>query len=158
MSSHQWNHYLAQSYLKGFSPYYYQPDATAKQKMKVWCFDKEKKTITMLNADKVARNPRWYSLKTGNQTYDNAVEKDFGTFEQYYVGLIGKIRGWIDLANRQSSGLDLDKPFDATLTETEKAYFASYLALHILRVPSFFGNLRKMAKTKAAADQQIVAA
>jgi hypothetical protein len=126
--------------------------------MKVWCFDKETKTIELRNVDKVARNPRWYSLKTDKQTYDNEVEETFGIFEQYDVRLIGKVRGWIDLANRQSVGLDSDKPFDATLTEAEKAYLASYIALHILRVPTSFGRIRDMAEKRAATDAGLVAA
>jgi hypothetical protein len=158
MSQHEWQHYLAQSYLKGFSPYFTSPDATSKQRMKVWCYDKKKRTIELLNVDKVARVPRWYSKKTGSQTYDNGLEEAFAEFEQHYPVLLKKMRHWIELANRQGSALSIGESFDAEMTNVEKAYLCSYLALHVLRVPKTFGMIREMAKERFAADPALEAA
>jgi hypothetical protein len=151
MPSHQWNHFLAQSYLKGFSPYYYQEDATRTQKMKVWCFDKGKKTIELVNVDKVARKSRWYSLKTGEQSYKNDLEESFAVFEHPYRSLIAKIRSWIDFVNHQAA-LDLDQPLAKILTDIERAYLASYIVLHMMRVPSAYGKIREMAKNQTEKD------
>ena len=148
MSSHQWNHFMAQSYLKGFSPYYFDEKASKSQKMKVWFYSKNTKVLKLVSVDKVGRRPRWYSWRTGKQSYNNEIEEGFSPFEGRYISVIEKLKRDIEEVNKAGSVIGTGKPYQLHIEPEDIAYLASYMCLHVVRIPSFFEKLREMAKER----------
>jgi hypothetical protein len=148
MSSHQWNHFMAQSYLKGFSPYYFDEKALKNQKMKVWFYSKNTKVLKLASVDKVARRPRWYSWRIGKHSYDNEIEEGLSRFEGRYISLIRKLERDIEEVSKAGTVIGTLEPRQLHIEPEDIAYLASYMCLHVIRIPSFFEKLREMAKER----------
>jgi hypothetical protein len=139
---------MAQSYLKGFSPYYFDEKASKSQKMKVWFYSKNTKVLKLASVDKVARRPRWYSWRTGKQSYDNEIEEGLSTFEGRYISVLRKLERDIEEVNKAGNVIGTVEPHQLHIEPEDIAYLASYMCLHVVRIPSFFEKFREMAKER----------
>jgi hypothetical protein len=104
--------------------------------------------LKLASVDKVGRRPRWYSWRTGKQSYDNEIEEGLSTFEGRYISVIRKLKRDTEEVNRAGTVIGTVEPHQLHIEPEDIAYLASYMCLHVVRIPSFFEKLREMAKER----------
>ena len=112
--------------------------------------------MELKKVDKVARRPRWFSYKTGDQTYENSVEEQFAEFESSFTGVLSGIRSDIAVLSRRGTALATSSDVVRGLPRAAREYLASYIVLHIARVPSSYETILEMAAQEHERSPELV--
>lgn len=132
MSQHKLQHFLARSYLKGFSA------GTICGQHQVWILDKETGVIRLGAVDKTAARSYYYSLVLPDGSYDHSVEEHFALIESDFVELISRVRANIEAVFVRQEGLGLALEDRATLCR--------YIYAHYIRVPRNMDWIRESSQ------------
>ena len=93
MAEHKIQHFLARSYLKGFSA------GTIQGQHQVWILDKSTQEIRLGAVDTSAAFSFYYSKELPDGSHDNSVEESFIDLEKQFVRILDVLRKNIEAAN-----------------------------------------------------------
>lgn len=121
MAKYKNQHFLARSYLKGFSA------GEINGKPVIWVADLEKKIIKIRSIEKTASRSYLYSFLNENGKYDHRIELAFSKLEQLYPDLIRRIKPSIE-------SYILGKPLSRIIPKDQKV-LCEYLYMNMCRIP-----------------------
>jgi hypothetical protein len=122
MADHKIQHFLARSYLKGFSA------GTIHGQHQIWILDKSTKEIHLGAIDKSAAFSFYYSIELPNGSRDNSVEESFSDLEKKFVEVVETLR-----KNIEATGIGRIVP---TPTMEDRVTLCRYIFLHFVRIPA----------------------
>ena len=120
-------HYLGQSYLKGF--------ADRQQKDATWQFRKLTNEIRLRGIHKVAQAPYYYSTEDQSGNRDHSIERWFGTIESWWPSLLEKISSNLESVSVRNKPL--------RISDQDRVRILQYMLIHLLRVPRYMGWMRR---------------
>ena len=121
MPDHKVQHFLARSYLRGFTA------GLIKGQPQIWILDKQTKEIRLGSPNKSAAFSYYYSSQLPDGSYDNSIEESFSKLENDFLGVVERAR-----ANVEASNLG---GFAPAPTLKDRIVLCRYIYLHFLRVP-----------------------
>lgn len=131
MAEHKKQHYLAQSYLKGFSA------GTYKGVPQIWYTNNKTRELKLSSIKNTAHRSYYYSKQVNEKKYDHQLEKDFSQIERKYPITLKKIKSAITAINLNNK---LPK-----FTHDDHELLCLYIAINMSRIPRFMD----WAKTEA---------
>lgn len=132
MPQHKLQHFLARSYLRGFSA------GTICGQHQVWILDKQTGVIRLGAVDKTAARSYYYSLVLPDGSYDHSIEEHFGRIESDFVDLVSRVKANIEAVFARQEGLGL--------TLADRATPSRYIFAHYLRVPRNMDWIRESSQ------------
>ncbi len=133
MAEHKKQHYLAKSYLKKFSPYYYVKECDSIKKKLVWYYNRQNGILRIKSVNNIAFKPYYYSFYNDDGKIDHSLEKLFSKIENKIIILINKIEDTIDRIKRKA-------PIPIFTTE-ERVTLCEFVYLNMTRIPEIFDNI-----------------
>ena len=127
MAEYGRQHYLAQSYLKGF--------ADRARKDAIWQYCKSTNDIRLKGIRNVARGRHLYSIEDPSGGFDHTTEQWFGRIESWWPSLLKKIHSNVEAMNVNSKPL--------RITEDDRVKILQYMLIHFLRVPKYMNWMRR---------------
>ena len=119
MAENKRQHYLAQSYLRGF--------ADQKQDDAIWQYRKSTNGIRLKGIGNVAEQSYYYSFEDAEGSFNPALERWFATVESWWPSLLKKIHSNLEMVNTGNRAL--------RITEKDRVRLLQFLLIHYLRVP-----------------------
>ena len=119
MAEHTRQHYLSQSYLRGF--------ADRGREAAIWQYCKSTNQIRLKGIHKIAQRRNFYSIENQSGHYDHTLERWFGTIESWWPSVFRKIGSNLEAVNVRA------KP--VRITEDDRVKLLQYMLIHFLRVP-----------------------
>lgn len=127
MARNKRQHYLGQSYLKGF--------ADRQRKDAIWQFRKTTNEIRLRGIHKVAQIPYYYSTEDQSGNRDHSIERWFATVESWWPSLIEKINS---NSRRYPSGTKRMR-----ISDQDRVRILQFMLIHLLRVPRYMEWMRR---------------
>jgi hypothetical protein len=121
MAEHKVQHFLARSYLKGFSA------GRIGDQHQIWILDKETKEIRLGAVEKTAAFSYYYSTLLPDGSYDHSVEEHFSGIEHDFLQVVDRVKKNIEAANL--GGVAPAPTLD------DRTILCKYIFVHFLRVP-----------------------
>ncbi len=132
MADHKKQHYLAISYLKGFSA------GTIKGQHQIWVLDKPNNEIHLSAIDNAAAFSYYYSRIETDGSYDNSIEEQFSVLESQFMQFMEKVR--LNIAAANTAGIAPGFTFE------DRDVLCRYIFLHFLRVPKSMDWIRQSSE------------
>lgn len=127
MARNKRQHYLGQSYLRGF--------ADRQRKDAIWQFRKSTNEIRLRGIHKVAQIPYYYSTEDQSGNRDHSIERWFATIESWWPSLIEKINS---NSSRYPSGTRRMR-----ISDQDRVRILQFMLIHLLRVPRYMEWMRR---------------
>ncbi|MFH1852477.1 MAG: DUF4238 domain-containing protein [Candidatus Neomarinimicrobiota bacterium] len=131
-------HYVARSYLKGFSKEYLKPMRNQNNnEFYLWYYDIERNEYRKQHIKEVAQQRYFYSWITENGTRNYSLEEHLSEIECAIYPLICDI-------NTVSTGLQSrkQKTGQVTISQNERDWLIEYIRIMMVRVPSTINTIR----------------
>ncbi len=127
MARNKRQHYLGQSYLKGF--------ADRQRKDAIWQFRGSTNEIRLRGIHKVAQIPYYYSTEDQSGNLDHSIECWFATIESWYPSLLEKISSNLKSVSAPTKAL--------RISNQDRVRILQYMLIHLLRVPRYMEWMRR---------------
>ena len=127
MARNKRQHYLGQSYLKGF--------ADRQRRDAIWQFRKSTNEIRLRGIHNVAQIPYYYSTEDPSGNRDHSIERWFATIESWWPSLLEKIS-----SNRESVSV---RNKALRVSDQDRVRILQFVLIHLLRVPRNMENMRR---------------